>query len=267
MQIVCYIAVNELIMARQEGIVRFVGTLGGINFYKRKGVAVARKAGGGFTREAIKNKPSMQRVRENSSEFGRCSTVKKAFRLGLLPFLHAVKDGGLHGRMMRLFQQIKVLDTVNTRGKRTVAQGMTTAMGRKLLRDFAFTPACSIPKTLGGNAAFDWDNYRYVATDFYLQYVTFPTGASHVGLQLGLLCFDFDTLVSTLSTSDHFFMNKEFTANTFTLELTELPTATGVQIVVLGMQFYQEVEGELYALHSQHFVGLEVLGVREGLNV
>ncbi|MBV1923483.1 MAG: hypothetical protein KUG68_05575 [Flavobacteriaceae bacterium] len=253
-------------MANQEGIIQIVGTLGGINFYKRKGVAIARKAGGGFTREAIKNKPSMQRVRENSNEFGRCSRVKKEFRLGLLPFLIAVKDGDLHGRMMRLFQQIKVLDTVNTRGSRTVAQGMTTAMGRKLLKDFDFTPQCTLLQMLPGNSQFNWDTYRYVVTDFAIQDVVFPKGATHVGLQMGLLCFDFETLASTLYTSDHFFINKEFTANTFALELTELPTAAGVQIAVLGLQFYQEVEGELYAFNTQHAVGVSTLGVKQGLS-
>lgn len=250
-------------MAKQEGIVQIVGTLGGINFYKRKGVAIARKAGGGFTREAIKNKPSMQRVRENSNEFGRCSKVKKEFRLGLLPFLIAVKDGDLHGRMMRLFQQIKVLDTVNARGNRTVAQGMTTAMGRKLLKDFDFTPQCSLLQMLPGNAQFDWDTFRYVVTDFTIQDIVFPKGTTHVGLQMGLLCFDFDTLESTLYQSDDFIMNKNFTENTFTLELNELPTAAGVKIAVLGLQFYQEVEGELYPFNTQQAIGVSILGVTE----
>jgi len=248
-------------MARQKGIITLVGTLEGINFYSRKGVAVARKAGGGFTSKAIKNKPSMQRVRENSSEFGRCSTVKKEFRLALLPFLLDVRDGSLHGLMMRLFQQIKTLDIVNTRGARTVAQGMTTAMGRKLLKDFDFTPSCNVQQLLGGNANFDWITYHYTVTDFEIQQVSLPKGATHVSVQLGLLCFDFLTFESTLYKSDAFFMNSDFTDTTFTLDLTEAPTAAGVQIAVLGLRFYQEVEGELYVFNGERTVGLEVLGV------
>ena len=249
-------------MAKQKGIVRFVGTLEGINFYERKGVAVARKAGGGFTGEAIKNNPSMQRVRENSSEFGRCSTVKKAFRLGLMPFLIDVRDGSLHGRMMQLFQKIKVLDIVNTRGSRTVGQGMTTALGRKLLSDFEFTPLCNVPQILGGNAQFDWNNYTYSLNGFDIQSVVFPKGANHCSVQLGLLCFDFDTLASTLYKSDPFFMGSDFTDTSFTLPLPELPIATGVQIAVLGLRFYQAVDGELYAFNEERSVGLEVLGVK-----
>ena len=66
-------------MATQKGIVSLVGTVGGVNFYFRKGKAVARKAGGGFSGKAIKTKASMMRVRENNSEFGHCSSVKKSF--------------------------------------------------------------------------------------------------------------------------------------------------------------------------------------------
>ena len=249
-------------MAKQDGIVRFVGTLGGINFYNRKGVAVARKAGGGFTRKAIKNKASMQRVRENSSEFGKCSTVKKNFRLSLMPFLNAISDGSLHGRMMSLFQQIKTLDTVNTRGNRTVGQGMTTAMGRKLLKEFEFTPMCSISKTMGGNAQFNWNVYEYLLDDFNIEDVEFPKGASHVGLQLGLLCFDFTTLNYTLYQSDLLLINQEYSSNTLRLTLTETPDALGTQIAVLGMQFYQEVENEFYAFQDQSTVGIDILDVR-----
>ncbi|WP_458626754.1 hypothetical protein [Winogradskyella sp. PC D3.3] len=73
-------------MAQQTGIIPLVGTLNGINFYYLNGKPIARKAGGGFTRKAIKRKASMQRVCENANEFEHCSAVNKAFRLALTPF-------------------------------------------------------------------------------------------------------------------------------------------------------------------------------------
>ena len=77
-------------MAQQKGIIPLVGTLGGINFYYLNGKAVARTAGGGFNGKAIKTKASMQRVRENVSEFGHCSEVNKAFRQALRPFTRPI---------------------------------------------------------------------------------------------------------------------------------------------------------------------------------
>lgn len=78
--------VNCSIVAKQTGIIPLVGALNGINFYYLNGKAIARKAGGGFNGKAIKTKVSMQRVRENASEFGLCSDVNKAFRTALMPF-------------------------------------------------------------------------------------------------------------------------------------------------------------------------------------
>ena len=70
-------------MASQKGIFPLEGTLGGVNFYYRKGKAVARKSGGGFNGMAIKTKDSMVRVRENGSEFGSVSKVKKMIRMSV----------------------------------------------------------------------------------------------------------------------------------------------------------------------------------------
>ena len=80
-------------MARQKGIIQLEGTLGDINFYFRKGKPVARKAGGGFNAKNIKTSATMVRVRENNTEFGNSSKVKKVFKLSLHPFLNAYKEG------------------------------------------------------------------------------------------------------------------------------------------------------------------------------
>lgn len=142
-------------MATQKGIIPLVGTIGGINFYFRKGKAVARRAGGGFNGKAIKSKPSMVRVRENNSEFGDCSRVKKAFRIALTPFLSRYKEGTLHGRMMQLFQGIKDCDTSSVRGSRKIGVGITTVAGFALFKKFQFTPKCDVSVVVPMNGIYD----------------------------------------------------------------------------------------------------------------
>ena len=90
-------------MAKSKGIISLVGTIGGINFYMRNGKVVARMAGGGFTTQSIKKGKNMERVRENGSEFGHCSRVKKVFKDCLFPFFGMQKNEDLHTRMMQLF--------------------------------------------------------------------------------------------------------------------------------------------------------------------
>lgn len=103
-------------MAKVSGIIQIEGTLSGITFYKRKGVWIARKAGGGFNGKAIKTKASMVRVRENGSEFGRCMKSVQLFKKALFPLLVLVKDTDRHARIVSLFTKIKNSDVVSERG-------------------------------------------------------------------------------------------------------------------------------------------------------
>lgn len=74
-------------MAKQIGKFPLVGTIGGINFYYLNGEPIAREAGGGFNKKAIKKSPKMQIVRDFNSEFGHASHVSKFFRRVLFPFI------------------------------------------------------------------------------------------------------------------------------------------------------------------------------------
>lgn len=245
-------------MAKQSGIIHLNGTLGGINFYTRKGKALARVAGGGFSGHAIKTKPSMVRVRENASEFGHCSIVKKKFKTSLNPYLCVRKDGTLHGRMMRLFMKLKGLDSIHERGQRRVDPGTKTEEGKQLLLGFDFTPDCDVLARLGSNGVYDPDQRTFRVTDFDTNRVDFPEGATHLALSLGLLRFDFDTLAYALKRSAPLYIDRNFTASTFKLTVDD-PVLTGFELAVLGMKFYQEVDGRFYIFKSAQTVGVLVL--------
>lgn len=247
-------------MAKQKSFITFTGTLGGLNFYYRNGVPVVRQAGGGFNGKAIKTKASMQRVRENASEFGHCSSVKKHYRLALKPLLGVVKDPSQHGRMMTLFTKLKDLDTGNVRGQRRVAGGVATAMGKKLLREFDYSPACDVKGIVGGDWDFDFGTGVFTVTDFTIKRVPFPEGATHVGLQLGRLHFDFATMEDGLAVSAPLVLDADFAGTSISLTV-DAPSQVGTAIVVLQLRFYQGVDGELYALEGEGSVGLRVLGV------
>ena len=56
-------------MAKQKGIIKLDGTIGGITFYKSQDGYLAREKGG-VPAEKIANDPAFQRTRENGEEFG-----------------------------------------------------------------------------------------------------------------------------------------------------------------------------------------------------
>ncbi len=247
-------------MAKQIEFMKFSGTLGGVNFYILNGKGFVRQAGGGFTREAIKKSPNMVRVRENNSEFATTSAVKKIFKDSLRLFFGSQKDVKLHRRMMSLFMQIKDCDDVSERGKRSVAIGLQTEEGKKLLTRFEFTPFT--PDFSKG--VYDADTFTYSITDFYPQELTYPNGATHLEIQLGVVVLDFDTQSAKLFASDPTLLLKTEPQNNFSLTLMNVPIGTGVRIPVLHYRYTQELNGELYELKDKMVYGLKVLEVGDG---
>ncbi|SDH52473.1 hypothetical protein [Winogradskyella thalassocola] len=246
-------------MAQQTGIVPLVGTLNGINFYYLNGKPIARKAGGGFTRKAIKRKASMQRVRENANEFGHCSAVNKAFRSALYPFYKGHKFTHFHSRLMGLFTRLKALDTTHKRGERRVADGIGQAHGLQLLEQFSYTPACAVPQVLPFGLEVSSDHLALTITDFDIGQVGFVADATHIALTYGVLDFDFDGLDYALHTAPPLVLDRSYAGSALTLEPDTLPSSLGTVLCVLGVRFYQEIDGALYVINEKDSVGIAVL--------
>ena len=247
----------SFIMARQKGLIKLTGTIGEVNFYVLNGVGYARKAGGGFSGKAIKTKASMQRVRENASEFGHCSMVKKQFRLALMPFLEGIKGRDLHARLMQLFLELKALDSVSECGKRRVCKGLLTAKGKRLLQQFVFTPQHTLLDALNAKATFDWTTQRLDVSEFGPNGYKVPKTATHIGVTLGVLDFDFDSLDYNLKVSATHFIDIDAGATSFMLEPEAVVAPTHVGVAVLGLCFFEVIDGEVYDLPS--FIGGTVL--------
>jgi hypothetical protein len=107
-----------------KSVFSVVGTLDGVTFYYLNGQHVVRKATAGFDGKRIKTDPAMQRVRENASEFGICSKGNKLFRKAITPMLAGYKFTSFHSRLMRLFNELKKLDTESARGERQLHKAM-----------------------------------------------------------------------------------------------------------------------------------------------
>jgi hypothetical protein len=242
-------------MAKQKGVIPLSGTLDGINFYIRKGTAVARKAGGGFNGKAIKNSTKMVRVRENNSEFGHCSRVKKVFKDSLANFFLNYKDAELHGRMMQLFIAIKDCDLVSERGKRRIDIGLSTQKGKELLKAFLFT---SMPFTF--KTTYDAATHSLTVINPNPTLV-FPKGATHLELYFGVLVFDFDLLKATLFKSNLVLVSKNDTIANMHFDLATTPTGNGKQFPILFCNYVQEVNGVSYYLREGSCFGLWVLDV------
>lgn len=241
-------------MAKQKGIIPLSGTLGEISFYYLNGTPVARSATAGFNKKAIKTKPSMQRVRENASEFGHCTKVNKALRQALRPFYAEVRFTYLHSRLNGLLTRMKKLDATHIRGERTVAGGYATAAGQHLFTSFTFTPACTIWQGLLQQATYTNLDFTLSFASLSAQGVIFPEGATHFKLLFGVLGADFGMGPYTLFLASPVIVAAGDAAQAASFTPAETPQGASL-VPFFGVQFLQEVNGELYALRAQESVG------------
>ncbi|KFF10635.1 hypothetical protein IW15_20110 [Chryseobacterium soli] len=124
-------------MATYESLIKIKGTVGGLVFYELNGKNVVRKKSG-FNKTAFKKSPAYEKVRQNSSEFGHCSKTGKVIRTALDAYIRQAGDPLLYQQFAKVMTEIKNLDLISERGKRTVKKGLETEQGKALLKAFTF---------------------------------------------------------------------------------------------------------------------------------
>ena len=160
---------------------------------------------------------------------------------------------------MRLFTQLKDLDRVHERGKRLVFEGVHSTEGLSFLKQFDYTPACDVHSVL----PFDFDiaasTFALTISHIDINKVKFISGATHLELHYGVLDFNFETLTYALHSATPLVLDKSFAHTTVVLTPERFPESVGTLLCVLGVRFYQEVDGALYILNAQNGVGIRVL--------
>ena len=243
-------------MARQTGIIKVKGTIGGINFYESRGKELAREAGGGFNSESNKKH---EVIAHWNSEMGAASTANAAFRKVFRNFIHGYKDGTLPQRLQSLFMSIKDLDTTSERGKRRVGNGIEHPYAKRLLKDFDFTP--KRPYLLNAQLHFDWASNTLTVTNFDIRGADIPRTADFMGLQLMSVLFDFHTLEHVSAQSDFLELPPDFVSTNFIMTVPALPDGPGTRLVFLRVGYYQQVSGVNYLLPGDGKFGLGIVGL------
>ncbi len=248
-------------MAKQKGIIPLKGTIGNITFYKSADGYLAREKGG-VDGNRIANDPAFQRTRENGAEFGRAGVAGKILRTAIRTLLQATSDAKMVGRLTREMVKVLQADTVSPRGFRNVVSGEL-----EMLEGFEFNINSKLGTTLF--APFTATVNRVtgeltvnIASFIPSNMVAAPAGSTHFKIISGgaEVNFESEESVSTIS-------------NTAELPLTNAPTAvinltsevtanTGLPIfLVVGIEFYQEVNGTMYSLKNNAFNALSLVRV------
>ncbi len=246
-------------MARQTGIIKLKGTIGGISFYKTTDGHLAREKGG-VDANRIANDPAFQRTRENGSEFGRAGKGGKLLRNAIRILLQNAKDKRVVSRLTKTLVAVTKTDTTNERGLRTLQDG-----DLKLLENFEFNLNGKLGTTLFAAFTKAFDRVTGQATlniDAFSPTlrINAPTGTTHFKVVMGAAELDFENETSTFDNDETAILPYSAT-DTAAIALTgSLTTNSTLPVIqVLGIEFFQEVNGQMYELKNGAYNALAVV--------
>lgn len=236
-------------MAQQTGILGIKGTVGGLVFAK-DGSVRQKPASNKATFTSAK---SMVRVRENASEFGAAGSAGKLVRDALRTQIQAASDRYMVSRLAKVMKSIINLDYTNDRGLRQVAAANAASLlgfnfnqgaglGQSLFAPYTLTPSgatvtLAIPSL---NPTVD---------------IAAPAGATHYEILFGVASVNFQakTYASATVASPLGILPLTGAAQTGVSQVATLsaaPTADELVIGVLGMNYYQQINGKYYPLNN-----------------
>jgi hypothetical protein len=248
-------------MARQKGIVKLDGTIGGITFYKSQDGYLAREKGG-VEASRIANDPAFARTRENGAEFGRAGKAGKMLRTAFRSLLQNTADSKMVSRLTADFVKVIQADETNDPGQRNVIDGEVEMLSgfefnlRGKLRTTIYAPYTgSIDRAAG--------TLEVTIPPFVpINMIAAPAGSTHFKIISAGAEVDFENETFTVDTADSAIIAWDATATTL-LTLTNNVTANSTKplFLVLGIEFFQEVNGTKYSLKNGAFNALALVKV------
>ncbi len=248
-------------MARQKGILRIKGTIGGMTFYRSQDGDLVREKGG-VSGERIANDPAFVRTRENGKEFGAAGVAGKLLRDSLRPLMLNAADGRVTSRITQVMTDVLKLDTTSVRGSRTPAIGLAGVPGKALLRGFNF----NLKAILGGVLfkPFAVNTTTGVITIPVLtpiNDIAFPAGATHMTITGGYGNINFATGVTALNLTNAVNLAINAVTGAVTLTPTAVPPGTGIKVYMLKIEFFQMVNTVQYSLKNGAFNALALVEI------
>jgi hypothetical protein len=248
-------------MARQRGLIKIEGTMGDMTFVKTQdGFLVKEKTT--INGNRIRTEDSFIRTRENYTEFGRAAKAGKVLREAIRPVLKYAKDPRVTSRLTKQMMKVVKADATSTRGQRNVLDGET-----ELLQDFQFNNNSSLSSKLHTPYTAAIDRVTGLATISIPAYtpmdaIVIPEGSTHYKIISAASEVDFENNTSSLALFESGFIVWNNTPQALMdISLALTPNSTHPLFLLLGLQFYQLVNGQQYSLKNGSFNALGIVKV------
>ncbi len=257
-------------MAKQKGVIKYVGTLGDIRHFKIKGQE-GYFAGmvGGPTGEQVNTAPEFERTRENMNEFGGSAKAGKSVRNGFAQLMTKMADSQLTGRLTGIMKKINLEDQSEARGYRAIeiSTQRNYINGLDFDKSISLSSILSAPYSVTHPVARDTADLVVPAFD-PMSLIIAPPGSTHYRLINALAIvsdFAFNSTTSTYEPTQPTFNELSDVAYSGYLDLSVAAPATTISsslatpgamptdvtvLQALGIEFYQKVGANYYQFSS-----------------
>lgn len=226
----------------------FRGSTEEFTFFKTKDGKYVRPKSEGITKQRFETDPRLAKVRRNANQFKQVMYAAKLINAAFRLMIANAKGGDVRRRLTSLlFRTIKT-DTTST-GKREFAKADV-----KLLEQFQFCDKASLDSRLYVKYATTVNRatgqVEVVIPSFIpVNALNPPAGATHYRLVMGAAEIGFETQTenSKEANGDHILINRD-EGTPITLRASLTPNSTNIIVVVLGVDFYEEVGSEMVLL-------------------
>jgi hypothetical protein len=248
-------------MARVNSLIKIEGTLDQLTFYKSQDGHLV-KTKGGVAKSRIMNDPNFIRTRENGQEFGLAATSGKFLRDSLRTMIMTASDNRVTSRLTQLMMEIKNFDTTSARGSRNVGVGIIDPSAGIVLQGFEFNRRAILgsvllkPYTVNTTTGVVSIPGLVPVND-----INIIQGATHVTFSSCFAIVDFANGVSDVQYSNKVNIIIDPSLTNVVLTPTALPSGTGTKLILLRIEYFQEVNGVQYSLKNGAFNALSIISV------
>lgn len=248
-------------MAKQKGIVKLQGTIGDITFFKTQDGYMARE-NDPVTAEQILRDPNFQRTRENMREFGQAGKAGKTLRNAVRTLLLNAKDGRVCSRLTKEMMRVIKADATSVRGQRNVLDGET-----ELLEGFEFNIDAKLSATMFAPYQLTIDRVAGTLTVNIPSFkpaegIVAPDGTTHYKIVSMGAEVDFEKESFVNDVNETAILPWDNTPSAI-VNMANAVTANSTHplFLLLGIQFYQLVNGVNYPLKNGAYNTLKVVKV------
>lgn len=248
-------------MARQKGIIKLKGTIGDISFYKTQDGYLAREKGG-VEADRIASDPAFVRTRENGAEFGRAGNAGKILRSALRTLLQNSADNRVTSRLTQEMMKVVQADATSERGLRNVLDGELELLNgfefniNGKLGSTLFIPFSATINRVSGVLGVELPSYVPINS------IAAPAGTSHYKLNMAGSEIDFESGIyqTEYASTPVQALNAVEVASQI-LSTTLAAGSTKPLFVALGIEFFQEVNGQMYSLKNGAYNALALVQI------